>query len=134
MNDVTLIGRLTKDVELRYLQDSGTGVASFILAVDRDFKNKNGERETDFIPIQVMGKMAENMAKYLSKGSLVAINGNLRIDKYTDNEGTKRSFTKVSARNVQFLDTKKGNNKDDEFVPNFEPGGFQQVEDDDIPF
>lgn len=134
MNTVILIGRLTKDVELRYLANTGTPVASFTLAVDRNFKNKNGEKETDFIFIQYMGKIAENLPNYISKGSLVGIEGNLRIDNYKTETGENKSFTKVMGKNIQFLNTKNKENKE-QFVPPEGLGDFQQVyEDDDIPF
>lgn len=134
MNTVVLIGRLTKDVELRYLANTGTPVASFTLAVDRNFKNKNGEKETDFIYIQYMGKVAENLAKYVSKGSLVAIEGSLRIDNYKNEAGENKSFTKVMGRNIQFLNTKNTENTE-QFVPPQGLGSFQETYDDDeIPF
>ena len=95
MNIITLIGRLTRDVELSYVPNTGTAKADFALAIPRDFKNKDGEKEVDFIPVEFMGKKAENIAKYIEKGSLVAVQGNLRIDRYTDKQGNKRTYTKV---------------------------------------
>ncbi len=136
MNNVILIGRLTKDAELSYLPSTGTAKAVFILAVNRDFKNKNGERDTDFIPVEFMGKKAENLVKFIKKGSLVAINGSLRIDRYVDESGDHKSYAKIFGNNIQFLDSKKDKedkeNKD--FVPNFDTSDFQAVEDDDVPF
>ena len=93
MNIVTLIGRLTRDVELSYVPNTGTAKADFALAVPRDFKNKDGEKEVDFIPVEFMGKKAENIAKYIEKGSLVAVQGNLRIDRYTDKQDNKKTYT-----------------------------------------
>lgn len=133
MNIVTLIGRLTKDVELKYLPNTGTAVASFTLAIDRDYKNKNGERETDFIPVQLMGKISESTAKYVSKGDLIAVNGSLRIEQY-DKDGEKRTYTKVAAKTVQFLNTKKSTNKENDFIPNFNVDDFKSIDDDDMPF
>ena len=134
MNHVVLVGRLTRDVELKYIQGSGTPVANFGVAVDREFTGKDGKKEVDFIDIQVWGKSAENCANYIGKGSLVAIQGSIRVDGYQDQEGNNRKITRVNANRVQFLDSKK-----DEQGGNVAPMGqfkdFQQVDDtDDIPF
>ena len=140
MNIVTLIGRLTRDVELSYVPNTGTAKADFALAVPRDFKNKDGEKEVDFIPVEFMGKKAENIAKYIEKGSLVAVQGNLRIDRYTDKQGNKKTYTKVWGNNIQFLNSKLDNKNDkaeqnnNSFVPSFDTSDFQAVEDDDVPF
>ena len=75
MNKVILIGRMTKDAELRYIAGSGLAVASFSIAIDRDYVGKDGKRETDFIPVEVMGKTAEFCANYLSKGRLISLDG-----------------------------------------------------------
>lgn len=101
MNRVILIGRLTADPELQFTQ-GGTAYSSVAVAVDRDFKPENGERETDFVPVTVWGKSAENLAKYMSKGRQVAIEGRLQIDKY-EKDGKKRTATKVVASRVEFL-------------------------------
>ena len=106
MNHVVLIGRLTRDPELRYIAGTGTPVANFAIAVDREFSGKDGKKETDFIDIQVWGKSAENCANYIGKGSLVAIQGSLRIDSYQNQAGETRRATRVNANRVQFLDTK----------------------------
>jgi len=127
MNQVSLVGRLTKDPELRYIPNSGTPVASFNLAIDRDYKKKDGTIETDFIPIQIIGKSAELCANYLEKGRLVALNGSIRVENYKDQEGNNRTFTKVSSTKVQFLDYKKSDNSQKE-------PQFKAVDDDDIPF
>lgn len=106
MNKVFLIGRLTKDPELRYTV-SNVAIATFSLAVNRNFTNQNGEREADFINIQVWKKMAENCAKYLSKGSQIAIDGRIQTRTYDAQDGSKRYVTEVVAENIQFLDNKK---------------------------
>lgn len=129
MNQVILIGRLTRDPELKYLQGSGTPVANFSVAVDREFTGKDGKKEVDFIDIQVWGKSAENCTNYISKGSKVAIQGSLRIDTYQTQEGENRKITRVNAVRVQFLDSKKNNND-----KSFEQPQFQEVPDGDIPF
>lgn len=105
MNKVFLIGRLTKDPELRYT-GSNTAVASFTVAVNRTFANQSGEREADFIPVVVWRKQAENIKNYLTQGSQVAIDGRIQTRNYDDNEGKRRYVTEVVADNVQFLDTK----------------------------
>ena len=107
MNNVVLVGRLTRDPELKYIQGSGTAVANFAIAVDREFTGKDGKKETDFIDIQVWGKSAENCANYIGKGSLVDIQGSIRVDSYQNQEGNNIKITKVNANRVQFLDSKK---------------------------
>ena len=107
MNHVVLVGRLTKDPELRYIPGTGTAVATFTIAIDRDYAKKDGSRETDFIPVEVMGKSAEFCANYISKGRLVALQGSIRVDNYQNQSGERRTFTKVSARNIQALDSNK---------------------------
>ena len=134
MNNVVLVGRLTRDVDLKYIQGSGTPVASFTMAVDREFAGKDGKKETDFIDIQVWGKSAENCANYISKGSLVAIQGAIRVDSYQDQEGNNRKITRVTANRVQFLDSKK-DKQESNIAPMGQFQDFQQVDDtDDIPF
>ena len=105
MNKVLLIGRLTRDPELRY---TGTNlpVASFTVAVNRNFTGANGEREADFIPVIVWRKQAENVKNYISQGSQVAVEGRLQVRSYDDANGQKRYVTEVVADNVQFLESK----------------------------
>lgn len=102
MNLATLVGRLVKDPELKYIPGSGMAVANFTVAIDRDFTTKDGKKETDFIDIQVWGKSAENCANYIGKGSLVGIQGSIRVEKY-EKDGESRTFTKINANKVQFL-------------------------------
>ena len=125
-----LVGRLTRDPELKYVAGSGTAIANFAIAVDREFSGKDGKKEVDFIDIQVWGKSAENCANYLAKGSLAGIQGSIRIENYQNQAGEARKATKINANRVQFLDTKKGNGQVSE------PQGFQPIDDDmsDIPF
>ena len=111
MNNIILTGRLTKDVEMRYIPVTGTPVATFTLAVQRDYLKKDGTRDVDFIPVETIGKTAEFCVNYLSKGRLVAVQGSLRVDRYQDkNTQEFRVFTKVSARTVQALDKKPSTN------------------------
>ncbi|RBP44052.1 single-stranded DNA-binding protein [Garciella nitratireducens] len=109
LNKVCLVGRLTKDPELRYLAN-GTPVANFTLAVNRTFKNRNGEREADFINIVVWRKQAENCANYIGKGSLVSIVGRIQTRSYDGADGQRRYVTEVVAEEVQFLDSKNSRN------------------------
>ena len=140
MNHVVLVGRLTRDVELRYLQGSGMAVGQFGIAVDRDVVSKDGKKETDFIDIQVWGKSAENCANYIGKGSLVAIQGSLRIENYKNQGGENRKATKVNANRVKFLDNRNKNGDNGQnFEPSFEPqglepNGWNAINDDSIPF
>ena len=109
MNKVFLIGRLTRDPELRYT-GSNTAVATFSLAVNRNFSNQQGEREADFINIVVWRKQAENVKNYLQQGSQVAIDGRIQTRSYDDNNGQKRYVTEVVADNVEFLGSKNSSN------------------------
>ena len=101
MNNIILIGRLTKDPELRYTQ-AGKAVCSFTLAVDRPYSGEN--KEADFINIIVWNKVGENCAQYLSKGRKVAVQGRLQIRNYEDDKGQRRYITEVVANSVEFLE------------------------------
>lgn len=101
MNQINLIGRLTKDPEIRQTQNN-KAVCEFDIAV-----NRIGQEQTDFITCVVWEKQAENLVKYQSKGSLVAINGALRVDKYQNQEGQNRYKTYVLATNIEYLSSKK---------------------------
>jgi single-stranded DNA-binding protein 2 len=105
MNKVTLIGRLTKDPELRYTS-SNIAVASFTLAVDRGYTGQNGERQADFLNIVVWRKPAENVKKFLTKGSQVAVDGSIQTRSYDDQNGQKRYITEILANSVEFLGSK----------------------------
>ncbi len=131
LNRVILIGRLTRDPELKYIP-SGIPVASFTLAVDRPFTNKDGEKETDFIPIVVWRKQAENCASYLGKGSLVAVEGRIQVRTY-EQEGQRRYMTEVVADNVRFLD-RKGEGGGRAAGSGFEQYGTDPGGDEEIPF
>ena len=113
MNKAILIGRLTRDPELRYT-DSNRAVCQFSIAIDRPFTNQStGQRETDFINIVVWDKQAENVGKYMTKGRLVAVEGRIQTRNYDNNEGKKVYVTEVVASNIQFLESKNattGNN------------------------
>ena len=108
MNKAILIGRLTKDIEKKYTS-SGNLVISFTMAVDRQYKNQQGERETDFIPVIAWGKLAEHCSKYIGKGSLVATTGRIQVRNYEDNQGVRRWVTEIIAEEIQFLSKKVEN-------------------------
>lgn len=146
LNRVVLIGRLTKDPELRYTQN-GVGVCSFTLAVDRPFTTRQGEKETDFITIVTWRGLAENCAKYLSKGRLAAADGRMQIRNFENNEGRKIYVTEVVADNVRFLESSRSaesgpdrtqsaqsprdNTPEDPFADDGQP---IDISDDDLPF
>ena len=127
MNTVILIGRLVRDPELKFLQ-SGTAVCKFTLAVDKPF----GDKEADFIPITVWGKIAETCANHLSKGRLVAVEGRLQIRSYETQDGQKRKAAEVVANSVQFLDRAKGETKPDSKTS--DGPDFGEIDLDDLPF
>jgi len=103
VNNVVLVGRLTRSPELRYTENK-IARASFTLAVDRPFTNQNGEREADFVPIVVWRGLAETCAKHLQKGRLVAVEGRLQTRRWEDKEGNRRLAVEVVAERVRFLD------------------------------
>ena len=105
LNKIFIMGRLTRDPELRHTQ-SGTAVASFSLAVDRDFKEQDGSRVTDFIDCVAWRSSAEFVDKYFSKGRMAVVEGRLQIRDWTDKEGGKRRSAEVIADNVYFGDSK----------------------------
>ena len=109
MNRVLLVGRLTRDPELR-TTPSGMAVTRFTIAVSRNFTNRNGERETDFINCSAWGRQADNISKYCRKGSLVSAEGRIRTGSYDAQDGTKRYTTEVACDMVNFLSTKSSNN------------------------
>ena len=122
MNKVVLIGRLTRDPELRYTSNTNTAVCNFSIAVDRPVNPSTGNREADFIPVVVWNKQAENVKNYLTKGSQVAVEGRIQTRSYDDQNGQKRYVTEVYANNVEFLGSKNSNNassnsSDDEPTP-----------------
>ena len=106
MNKVILMGRLTRDPELRKT-GSGVSVTSFSLAVDRDFKSQNGEKETDFIDIVAWRGTAEFVSKYFTKGRMAVVKGRLQIRDWTDKDNNKRRSAEVVAESVYFADSKR---------------------------
>ena len=113
LNKVVLMGRLTKDPELRRT-GSGTAVTSFSLACDRDFKSQSGEKETDFIEVVAWKNTAEFVGKYFSKGRMAVVEGRLQIRDWTDKAGSKRTTAEVVADNVYFADSKRSESNDNQ--------------------
>ncbi|HEY6102113.1 MAG TPA: single-stranded DNA-binding protein [bacterium] len=133
LNRIILIGRLTRDPELRYVP-SGQPVASFTLAVDRPFANQQGERQTDFIDIVAWRKLAEQVTQSLSKGRLVAVEGRLQIRSYETQDGQKRKAAEVVASDVRFLDRKPGGGPATGTEPREAEPETAEGGDDDVPF
>lgn len=141
LNKIFIMGRLTRDPELRRTQN-GTAVTSFTLAVDRDFKNADGTKDTDFIDVVAWRNTAEFVSKYFSKGRMAVVDGRLQLRDWTDKDGNKRRNAEVLADNIYFGDSKKegdssGGYKAAGKAVDVEPeaGDFAEVEDDgDLPF
>lgn len=127
MNSVTLIGRLTRDPEVRYTNDN-TAIATFTLAIDRPVKS-GGEKKADFPRITVFGKQAENCGKYLSKGLLTGVQGRIQTGSYQSREGTTVYTTDVVADRVEFLEWKDSDRAQEE-----SDRGFMPLDDSDLPF
>lgn len=134
MNKCTLVGRMVKDAELKFLPSTGTATANFTIAVNRMFK-KEGQPTADFINIVIWGKQAENTANYTHKGSLVAVSGRIQTRSYDAKDGTKRYITEVVAEEVQFLDKKESETNTISSNPTENAQGYTECEDSsDIPF
>lgn len=124
MNNCNFVGRLTKDPDLRYTP-SGTATARFMLAVNRPFKNAQGEKEADFIPVTVWRQQAENAANFLKKGSLISVVGRWQSGSYDGQDGKKVYTNELVAENIGYLDTKNGQN-DGQGTPNTQTQGNTQ--------
>lgn len=148
LNHITIMGRLTRDPELRRT-GSGVAVANFTVAVDRDFSGKDsGEKETDFIDCVAWRQAGEFVSKYFTKGRMIVVSGRLQIRSYTDKDGNKRRAAEVVADNCYFGDSKKENSSGDNYGSNYggsynatampeNPGSdFATLDDDDaqLPF
>src|SRR5699024_11970778 len=106
MNRVVIVGRLARDVDLRYTGNSGIAIANFTVAANRQFKNQRGEREAVFINCVVWRAAAENLANYMKKGSMIVVDGRLQSRRYDDKDGKTVFVTEVVADTVQFLEPK----------------------------
>lgn len=147
LNRIILIGRLTRDPELRYTP-SGIVTTTFTLAVDRNFTGQKGTREADFIPIVTWRQLAETCANYLRKGRLCAVEGRIQVRNYENNEGKRVYVTEVVADNVRFLESannragenssSRQGNQNNSYSGNGDPfsgeGSPIDISDDDLPF
>ncbi|NFH70111.1 single-stranded DNA-binding protein [Clostridium botulinum] len=137
MNKVVLIGRLTKDPELKFTPGAGTAVTTLTLAVDK-YNSKEGKKEADFVPVVIWGKQAESVANYMVKGSQMAISGRIQTRNYEAKDGTKRYVTEVVATEVQFLSKSNDSSGGNTSSSPFDNGNFDEdinpVDDGDCPF
>ena len=134
LNRIIVMGRLVRDPELRHTQ-AGKAVTSFTLAVDRDFKGQNGEREVDFIDVVAWGNTAEFVCNYFSKGRMAVAEGRLQLRDWTDKNGNKRKNAEIQVSNIYFADSKK----DEYTAPQYpqQSNEFQEIEDEEpgnLPF
>lgn len=142
MNKVILLGRLTKDVELRYTQHSNTAVAKFTLAVNRKFVKEGEERQTDFFNVVAWNKLAETSSKYLKKGMQALITGKLQNRTWDDEQGIKHYITEVITEELDFVETVKKENTDANILNATSPvvsnsnDNSEEIigDDDDLPF
>lgn len=141
MNSICLVGRLTKDVELRYTP-SNVAVATFTLAVNRTFKNENGEREADFINCVMWRQQAENLANWAKKGALIGITGRIQTRSYDNQQGQRVYVTEVVAENFQLLESKGQGNQGQQRQAQQQAPDFSRsantnpldIDDSDLPF
>lgn len=139
LNNVVLVGRLTRDAELRYTP-SNVAVATFTLAVNRTFKSENGEREADFINCVMWRKQAENFANWARKGALIGITGRIQTRTYDNQQGQRVYVTEVVAENFQLLESRKDGSQQtvdnhDQQAPNLaRKSNPMDISDDDLPF
>jgi single-strand DNA-binding protein len=140
LNNITIMGRLTRDPELRRT-GSGTAVTSFTVAVDRDFKADNGEKETDFIDCVAWRQTGEFVSKYFTKGRMAVVSGRLQIRSWNDKDGNKRRTAEVVADNVYFGDSKSDGNDNRTLTSYASPASapvsdYEQITDEDaqLPF
>ncbi len=136
MNKVVLIGRLTKDPELKYTPGSGTAVTTITLAVDRRF-TKDNQKEADFIPVVTWGKSAESTAQHMQKGLLMGVSGRIQTRSYEAKEGGKRYVTEVVAEEIKFLQWAKDNKSNETHESAVDYASFEDmtpIDDDQIPF
>lgn len=134
INNVCLVGRLTRSVDLRYTQN-GTAFGSFTLAIDRTYKNQSGEKETDFINCVIWRKPAVNLSNFTKKGSLLGVEGRLQTRNYENHEGKKVYITEVLVENFSLLESKAvTEGRQEAPIGNVEQVQFGEVNDDDLPF
>lgn len=134
INNVCLVGRLTRPVDLRYTQN-GTAFGSFSLAIDRNYKKESGEKETDYINCVIWRKPAVNLSNFTKKGSLIGVEGRLQTRNYENHEGKKVYITEVLVENFSLLESKAvTEGRQQAPIENVEQVQFGEVNDDDLPF
>ena len=133
MNKIDLVGRTTKDIELKILE-SGKVLANFSLAVDRRFKDKDGNRKVDFINIIAWGKPAETLSTYVKKGDRLGVSGRLETGSYEKEDGTKGYIAQVVVEDFDLLGTKRNEDQTEETTETAEDGFTPVEEDDELPF
>ena len=132
LNHITIMGRICNEIELRRTPN-GTAVASFTVACDRDFKEKNGEKETDFIEVVAWRNTAEFIQKYFGKGRMIVVSGRLQIRSWTDKDGNKRKTAEVVAEDAYFADSKKDTENSTAPAADYAAAGqFATLEGEDI--
>ena len=135
MNIVILMGRTTKEIDLRYTAQSFMPVARFTLAVDRPYTKQGEEKKTDFISCVAFGRLAENLEKYVRKGRRIVIEGHIQVDSYDRDDGSKGYSTSVIVERFHFADSKLGEQAQEVSQPEPEMDGFEPLDsDDDLPF
>lgn len=135
MNLVILMGRTTKDIDLRYTAQSNIPVARFTLAVDRPYTKQGEEKKTDFISCVAFGRLAENLEKYIRKGRRIVIEGRIQVDSYDRDDRSKGYSTSVIVERFHFADSKPGEQAQEVSQPVPEMDGFEPLDsDDDLPF
>ena len=132
LNKIILMGRLTRDPEL-HRTGSGTAVATFSLAVDRDYKSQSGERETDFIDVVAWRSTAEFVSKYFTKGRMAVVEGRIQVRDWTDKDGARRRSTEVVVDNVYFGDSKRAVSESDTPAPTGEFTELPENEKGELP-
>jgi len=135
MNLVILMGRTTKDIDLRYTAQSNIPVARFTLAVERPYTKQGEEKKTDFISCVAFGRLAENLEKYIRKGRRIVIEGRIQVDSYDRDDRSKGYSTSVIVERFYFADSKPGEQAQKVSQPDPEMVGFEPLDsDDDLPF
>ncbi|HFI0121412.1 TPA: single-stranded DNA-binding protein [Streptococcus suis] len=131
INNVVLVGRMTRDAELRYTP-SNQAVATFTLAVNRNFKNQDGEREADFINVVIWRQQAENLANWAKKGALIGVTGRIQTRSYDNQQGQRVYVTEVVAESFQLLESRgqQSNSQDSSFGSS----SSMDIQDEDLPF
>ena len=131
INNVVLVGRMTRDAELRYTP-SNQAVATFTLAVNRNFKNQDGEREADFVNVVIWRQQAENLANWAKKGALIGITGRIQTRSYDNHQGQRVYVTEVVAESFQLLESRgqQSNSQDSSFGNS----SSMDIQDEDLPF